>query len=100
MEVIRRIRRHNDVICSLVYDPLEQSISDAHRLIISDGSYQLEVDPLQHNIGDRFEENFKSSVAHVTEDLRQHDIPILPVDTVAPVTDQLRQKLGGQRVLQ
>ena len=100
MEVIRRIRRHNDVICSLVYDPLEQSISNAHRLIISDGSYQLEIDPLQHNIGDRFEEKFKSSVAHVTEDLRQHDIPILPVDTITPVTDQLRQKLGGQRILQ
>ncbi|MFT5710774.1 MAG: hypothetical protein ACI8QT_001473 [Halioglobus sp.] len=100
MGVIQRISRHNDIICSLVYDPLEQSISNAHSLIISDGSYQLEVDPTQHNIGDRFEASFRSSVTHVTEDLRQHNIPVLTVDTVVPVTDQLRQKLGGQRILQ
>ena len=100
MGVIARINQHNDIICSLVYDPLERSISNAHSLIISDGSYQLEVDPTQHNIGDKFEASFKSSLSHVTEDLRQHSIPVLPVDTVAPVTDQLRQKLGGQRILQ
>lgn len=100
MGVIQRINRHNDIVCSLVYDPLEQSISNAHSLIISDGSYQLEVDPSQHNIGDRFEASFKNSVTQVTEDLRQHNIPVLSVDTVVPVTDQLRQKLGGQRILQ
>jgi uncharacterized protein (DUF58 family) len=100
MGVIQRINRHNDIICSLVYDPLEKSISNAQSLIISDGSYQLEVDPTQHNIGDKFEARFRSSVTHVTEELRQHNIPVLPIDTVVPVTDQLRQKLGGQRILQ
>ncbi len=97
--VIRRIGQHNDIICSLIYDPLEQNISKAHSLVISDGSYQLEIDPALHNIGDRFEASFNSSLAHVQNDLRQHDIAVLPVDTVVPVTDQLRQKLGGQRVL-
>ncbi len=100
MGVIRRISQHNDIICSLIYDPLEQNISNAHSLVISDGHYQLEVDPAQQNIGERFEAVFNSSVAHVQEDLQQHNIPILPVDTVVPVTDQLRSKLGGQRRLQ
>ena len=100
MGVIRRIAQHNDIICSLIYDPLEQSISRAHSLIISDGRYQLEIDPSERNIGDRFEENFNSSVAHVKEDLRRHSIPILSVNTVTPVTDQLRNQLGGPQVLQ
>jgi len=99
MGAIRRLAAHNDIICSLIYDPLEQNISSAQSLVISDGHYQLEIDPSQHNIGDRFEAQFKSSMAHVQEELRRHNIPILPVDTVVPVTDQLRQKLGGQRVL-
>ncbi len=99
MGIIRRISVHNDIICSLIYDPLEQSISNAHSLVISDGRYQLEIDPSQHNVGDKFEASFKSSVAQVQGKLRQHNIPVLPVDTVSPVTDQLRQKLGGQRVL-
>ena len=100
MGVIRRIGQHNDIICSLIYDPLEQNISSAHSLIVSDGRYQLEIDPTEHSIGDRFEAKFNSSLAHVQDDLRRHNIPILPVDTVAPVTDQLRYKLGGQRVLE
>lgn len=98
--LIRRISQHNDIVCSLIYDPLEQDISNAHSLIISDGRYQLEIDPTEHDIGDRFEASFNSSLAHVQGDLRQHNISMLPVDTVAPVTDQLRQKLGGQRILQ
>ncbi len=98
--VIRRIGQHNDIICSLIYDPLEQNISSAHSLIVSDGRYQLEIDPTEHSIGDRFEAKFNSSLAHVQDDLRRHNIPILPVDTVVPVTDQLRLKLGGQRVLE
>ena len=100
LKTIRRIRRHNDVICSLVYDPLERDISRADKLVVSDGKYQLEVDPGSKGLGERFEANFESSMAHVQGELKRHDIPILPVDTVVPVVDQLREKLGGQRVLQ
>ena len=100
LKTIRRISQHNDIICSLIYDPLERGISRAHNLIIRDGRYQLEIDPTEHNIGDRFEEKFNSSVAHVQNDLRRHNIPILSVNTVEPVTDQLRNQLGGQQVLQ
>ena len=100
MDIIRQISAHNDIICSLIYDPLEQSISNAHSLVISDGRYQLEIDPSQHDVGDKFEASFKSSVAQVRGHLRLHNIPVLPVDTITPVTDQLREKLGGQRVLE
>jgi hypothetical protein len=36
----------------------------------------------------------------VQRELKKHHIPVLPVDTATPATDQLREKLGGQRVLQ
>ncbi len=100
LKTIRRIRRHNDVICSLVYDPLERDISRADKLVVSDGRYQLEVDPGSQGLGEKFEASFESSMAHVQGELKRHDIPVLPVETVTPVVDQLRQKLGGQRVLQ
>ncbi len=96
LATIRRIRQHNDVVCALVYDPLERNISDAEKLVVSDGRFQLEIDPERHGLGEKFEASFESAFANVQGDLRRHDIPILPVDTVAPVTDQLRQKLGGQ----
>jgi len=97
LKSIRRIARHNDVICALVYDPLERDISRADKLVVSDGRYQLQIDPVSHGLGEKFEASFASSVAHVQDELKRHDIPVLPIDTVAPVVDQLRESLGGQR---
>jgi uncharacterized protein (DUF58 family) len=100
LRTIRRVSRHNDIICSLIYDPLERDISSASQLVVTDGKFQLEIDPVMHGLGEKFEASFKSAVAHVQGELKRHNIPVLPVDTVAPVVDQLREKLGGQRVLQ
>ncbi|MDX1734708.1 MAG: DUF58 domain-containing protein [Halioglobus sp.] len=97
LDAIRRISRHNDVICALVFDPLERDISRANKLVVSDGQFQLEVDPAAQGLGERFEASFESSVAHVQSDLKRYRIPVLPVDTVAPVTEQLQEKLGGGR---
>ncbi|GAB5452338.1 MAG: DUF58 domain-containing protein [Halioglobus sp.] len=92
---IRRISRHNDIICALIYDPLEKDISRANDLVVSDGRYQLQIDPGEQGLGEKFEESFESSFAHVQADLRRHNIPILPIDTVTPVGEQLRVMLGG-----
>ena len=99
LKTIRRISQHNDIICSLVFDPLERDISKANNLVVSDGRFQLEIDPGHQSLGEKFEASFESSVAHVQEELKRHHIPVLPVDTLTPATDQLREKLGGQRIL-
>jgi uncharacterized protein (DUF58 family) len=100
LQSIRRIAQHNDVISCMVFDPLERNISQADKLVVSDGFYQLEIDPAHQDLGERFEDSFKSSVAHVRDELLRHDIPVVPVHTAAPAEQQLREQLGGQRVLQ
>lgn len=100
LESICRINRHNDIICALVFDPLERDISGASNLVVSDGKFQLEIEPDREELGRKFQESFTSSVAHVQGELRRHNILVVPVDTVTPVSRQLREKLGGQRVLQ
>ncbi|MBN7797852.1 DUF58 domain-containing protein [Parahaliea mediterranea] len=94
LAALRRIRRHNDVVCSLVYDPLERDITQADKLVVSDGQYQLEVDPRRHQLGEKFEAHFSSGLARVQADLRRHDIPVILLDTEAPVPDQVRRQLG------
>jgi hypothetical protein len=94
------MNRHNDIVCSLIYDPLERDISRADELVVSDGEFQLKIDPARQGLGQKFEASFKSSIAHVQGELKRHGIPVLPVDTVVPAADQLRERLGGQRVLQ
>ena len=95
LKSIRRISQHNDVICALVYDPLERDISRADKLVVSDGKFQLEINPGKQGLGKKFEASFASSIAHVQSDLKRHDIPVIPVDTLSDVTEQLRDKLGG-----
>jgi uncharacterized protein (DUF58 family) len=100
LEAISRINQHNDILCALVFDPLERDISGAGKLVVSDGRFQLEINPEQAELGKKFEASFESSVAWVQGELKRHDILVMPVDTVTPVTRQLQEKLGGQRVLQ
>jgi uncharacterized protein (DUF58 family) len=100
LKIIRSINRHNDIICSLVFDPLERDISSANSLVVSDGQYQLEIDPSKQGLGQKFEASFESSMAHVQDELKRHDIPVLPVDTASSVSDQLRHQLGGRRALE
>jgi uncharacterized protein (DUF58 family) len=100
LKAIRSIKQHNDIICSLVFDPLERDISQARSLVVSDGQFQLEIDPGKAELGRKFVDSFETSIAHVQGELRRHDIPVMPVDTATPAVDQLREKLGGQRVLQ
>jgi uncharacterized protein (DUF58 family) len=100
LKTICRINQHNDIICALVFDPLERDISGASKLVVSDGKFQLEIDPDRQELGKKFEASFASSVAWVQGELKRHDILVMPVDTVTPVTRQLQEKLGGQRVLQ
>jgi uncharacterized protein (DUF58 family) len=100
LKIIKRVNRHNDIICSLIFDPLESDISQIQSLVVSDGHYQLEIDPSRHDLGEKFEASFQSSVARVQAELKRHHIPILPIDTVTAVSAQLREKLGGQRPVQ
>ncbi len=100
LKTICRINQHNDIICALVFDPLERDISGASKLVVSDGKFQLEIEPDREELGKKFHESFTSSVAYVQGELRRHHVLVVPVDTVTPVSRQLREKLGGQRVLQ
>lgn len=95
LAAIQRIALHNDVVCALIYDPLERDISQANNLVVSDGRYQLQIDPSHRGLGEKFEASFASSLARVQADLRRHRVPVLQIDTVRPVGEQMRDQLGG-----
>ena len=94
---IKRIRAHNDVLCVHVFDPLERDISHASELVVSDGQYQLELNPAAENLGERFEASFLDSASHVSARLRRHEVPVIPVNAVEPVATQLQAVLGKSR---
>ncbi len=92
---VKRLAQHNDLVAGLVFDPLEQDISRAASLVVSDGRYQLQLEPERRELGKRFEASFRSGLAELTRELRKHGMPVLPIDTVDPVFEQLRHQLGS-----
>jgi uncharacterized protein (DUF58 family) len=91
---IKRMAQHNDLIAGLVFDPLEQDISPATDLVVSDGRYQLQLEPHKEDLGQRFEASFQSAFSQLQLELRKHGMPVLPINTVDPVFEQLRAQLG------
>jgi uncharacterized protein (DUF58 family) len=91
---IKRVAQHNDLVAGLVFDPLERDISGASNLVVSDGRYQLQLQPEKQALGHRFEESFHSSVSDLQAELRKHKMPVLPINTVDPVFEQLRAQMG------
>jgi uncharacterized protein (DUF58 family) len=93
---VKRMTQHNDLVASLVFDPLERDISGASQLVVSDGRYQLQLEPEKRALAYRFEQSFHSDVSELQAELRKHGMPVLPIDTVDPVFEQLRKQMGRQ----
>ncbi len=91
---IKRIAQHNDVVAGLIYDPLEVDISEAADLVVSDGHYQLQLRPQERDLGRKFEQSFQSQLGTMQAALRKHDIPVLTINTVDAVIQQLRSHIG------
>jgi uncharacterized protein (DUF58 family) len=91
---IKRLGRHNDVMVSLVFDPLEKTLPDTSQLVLSDGDLQIQVDAAQAGLGLQYTEHFESGVEHLQSELRKHGIPIVPMNTTETVLNQIRQAIG------
>ncbi len=95
LKAVKRITRRNDVIAGLVYDPLEKDISSASGLVVSDGRYQLQINPDKDNLALRNRELFEGAFQEIRRELQKNNIPLLPVLTSEDVVLQLRRALGG-----
>lgn len=91
---VTRMSQHNDVLAAFVYDPLEQAMPDAGRLVFTDGARQVEFDSSERRLRDAFAADFEERLRRLSETSRRHAIPLLPIDTATPVDEQLRAALG------
>lgn len=91
---IKRLARHNDVIGALVFDPLETELRGSSKMVVSDGSLQIEVDAGKRKLKTEFARRFTSTVDYLDQELRKHRVPSIPVDTIEPIQDQVRRAIG------
>ncbi len=91
---ITRLTEHNDVLALLVYDPLEQAIPDAGKLVFTDGTGQIEFNSAERRLREAYSADFEKRMDRMRATSRRNSIPIIPLHTAAPVLDQVREALG------
>ena len=91
---ISRLAEHNDVITTLIYDPLEKKMPAVGRLRFADGEGQLEADTSNKKLRRQFESEFKQRLDGIQNASRRFSIPVVPLHTNSPVSEQLRDAFG------
>lgn len=92
--LVTRIARHNDILFAFVHDPLEAELPAAGPLVFGDGEAQLEVDTGLRGLRERFHSGFAETRAAGRHFLLQRATPVIPLNTVDDVAEQVRRTLG------
>lgn len=92
--LVTRLTEHNDVIVMLVYDPLEAALPDVGRAVVANGAAQIEVDTGRRDLRSGLAEGFADLRSRIEGLSRERRIPLLPLSTDRPPSEQLREILG------
>ena len=91
---VTRLTEHNDVLSVFIYDPLEQSLPEAGRLVFSDGESEMEFNTADKKLRQAYSDDFQLRMDRMKATSRRHAIPLIPISTATPVLEQVRERLG------
>ena len=91
---VTRLTEHNDVLSVFIYDPLEQCLPEAGRLVFSNGETEMEFDTADKKLRQAYSDDFQRRMDRMKAASRRHAIPLIPVSTATPVLEQVREQLG------
>lgn len=91
---VTRLCEHNDVLTAFIFDPFEKDIPAAGRLRFAGSEGQLEADTSNSKLRSAFQNDFEQRLQSIQSASRHLSIPVLPIQTIQPVSDQLRDILG------
>lgn len=91
--LVTKLAAHNDVIASLIYDPLGARLPAQMGMEVTDGSSQATV-PNHSRFSERYEAMFRDRLATIRRELRALRVPILPICTVESVPEQVMAAMG------
>lgn len=96
LKLLRTLAAHNDVVATLVYDPLALRIPLRGRLVVTQGELQVEVVADRKQVREPLSDFFSGRLHDVAELLRRSRVPLLSIDTAGDTVAQLRRELGRQ----
>jgi uncharacterized protein (DUF58 family) len=96
IKFLSQTAQHNDVVLVKVFDPMEKEIPKA-KLVAGDGNKQIFVDGESKHLRQSFLEGFEKDYTSFETQMKKHRIPLLLIDTLTDVSEQLKEILIGGR---
>jgi uncharacterized protein (DUF58 family) len=92
--LVTRLNAHNDCVFAMVFDPMEAALPRAGRLTATDGARTLSFDSNSRRLCTAYAADFEQRLAWLERLSLRQSIPLLLLDTVSPVVEQVRARLG------
>jgi len=94
LRLLRLLAEHNDVVATLVYDPLALAVPAHGTLVVTQGELQVELQVERERVRQPLAELFSGRLREVAQLLRRSRLPLLSIDTEGDTAGQLRRELG------
>ena len=91
---LTHIAQHNDIIGTLVYDPLERELPDLGSLLFRNNSQFVEVNTSDSSFHKMYEANYQNRLEHFSNIALMYKIPLLQIRTDQDLMVQLQRQLG------
>lgn len=95
-DFIKQLRQHNEVIACHIFDPLELTLPKMSQMIVSDGKQQIQFSSEQKHVQKKYEAEIARQLESYVKAAKKYRIPLIEIDTISPVEQQLRKALGHQ----
>ncbi len=92
--ILLELRHHNDVIAALIHDPSATQLPASGDYVITDGELQVELQLTDKRVRRRVHEAASGRITGVLDTLHEIGVPVLPLNTVEDVAEQMRHLLG------
>ena len=96
VKYITNLAAHNDVLATLIYDPMEKELPVSSSLFLSDGKSAVDVDSANKGFQQRFKNRLEERADKLKHLTVQHAVPLLSISTERPVLDQVLEQLGRE----
>ena len=93
-DFIKQLRQHNEVIACHIFDPLEQTLPKMSQMIVSDGVQQIQFSSEKKQVQKNYQDEIARQLDSYVKAAKKYRIPLIEIDTIAPVEQQLRKALG------
>jgi len=95
-DYIKKIRQHSEVIACHVFDPLELDLPQMAQMVVSDGKKQIQFSSQDKAMQHKYQTEIARQLKTYDDTAKKYRIPLLSIDTLTPVDNQVRKAFGGR----